>query len=54
MIMGGADAFLSALKNYDKENIHPDVVKELQPYVNNKGKIDIFNEKEKSSIVTTF
>ncbi|XP_011314378.1 dynein beta chain, ciliary-like [Fopius arisanus] len=35
-MMGGADAFLSALRNYDKENIHPDVVKAIQLYINDK------------------
>ncbi|XP_053593671.1 dynein beta chain, ciliary [Microplitis demolitor] len=35
-MMGGADAFLSALRKYDKENIHPDVVKAIQPYINDK------------------
>ncbi|XP_043280985.1 dynein beta chain, ciliary-like [Venturia canescens] len=36
VMMGGADAFLSSLRNYDKENIHPDVVKAIQPYINDK------------------
>ncbi|XP_008208864.1 dynein beta chain, ciliary-like [Nasonia vitripennis] len=35
-MMGGADQFLSSLKNYDKENIHPEVVKAIQPYINDK------------------
>ena len=38
-MMGGADAFLSALRKYDKENIHPDVVKAIQPYINDKGQL---------------
>ncbi|KAK0087408.1 hypothetical protein PV325_001063 [Microctonus aethiopoides] len=35
-MMGGVDAFLSALRNYDKENIHPEIVKAIQPYINDK------------------
>nr|XP_012153585.1 PREDICTED: dynein beta chain, ciliary-like [Megachile rotundata] len=35
-MMGSADQFLSSLRNYDKENIHPEVVKAIQPYINNK------------------
>lgn len=34
MIMAKVDAFLDALINYDKENIHPDVIKAIQPYLN--------------------
>lgn len=37
IIMGSIDAFLSQLRNYDKENIHPDIVKAIQPYITNKG-----------------
>lgn len=37
MIMGSIDAFLSHLRDYDKENIHPEVVKAIQPYINDKG-----------------
>lgn len=40
-MMGGADQFLSSLKNYDKENIHPEVVKAIQPYINDKGNINL-------------
>lgn len=36
-MMGGMDAFLSNLRHYDKENIHPDIVKAIQPYINDKG-----------------
>lgn len=36
-MMGHVDTFLSQLRNYDKENIHPEVVKAIQPYINNKG-----------------
>ncbi|XP_077280961.1 dynein beta chain, ciliary [Temnothorax americanus] len=36
VIMGSIDGFLSELRNYDKENIHPEVVKAIQPYINNK------------------
>ncbi|XP_050446950.1 dynein beta chain, ciliary-like [Cataglyphis hispanica] len=36
MIMGSIDGFLSALRNYDKENIHPDIVKAIQPYIIDK------------------
>ncbi|KAL0116299.1 hypothetical protein PUN28_011253 [Cardiocondyla obscurior] len=37
IIMGSIDEFLSQLRNYDKENIHPDVVKAIQPYINDKN-----------------
>ncbi|XP_076625371.1 dynein beta chain, ciliary [Colletes latitarsis] len=36
VMMGSVDAFLSQLRNYDKENIHPEVVRAIQPYINNK------------------
>lgn len=36
-MMGHIDTFLSQLRNYDKENIHPEVVKAIQPYINHKG-----------------
>lgn len=39
IIMGSIDGFLSELRNYDKENIHPDVVKAIQPYINDKGNL---------------
>lgn len=32
-LMGNVDKFLSDLVNYDKEHIHPDVIKALMPYV---------------------
>ncbi|XP_054000578.1 dynein beta chain, ciliary-like [Hylaeus anthracinus] len=35
-MMGSADGFLSQLRNYDKENIHPEVVRAIQPYINDK------------------
>ncbi|XP_078035551.1 dynein beta chain, ciliary-like isoform X3 [Augochlora pura] len=35
-MMGSVDTFLSQLRNYDKENIHAEVVKAIQPYINNK------------------
>lgn len=44
-MMGSADAFLTSLHNYDKENIHPEVVKAIQPYINDKGIQTIINEK---------
>lgn len=31
--MAKVDGFLDSLKNYDKEHIHPDVVKAIQPYL---------------------
>lgn len=37
VMMGSIDGFLAQLRNYDKENIHPDVVRAIQPYVTNKG-----------------
>lgn len=36
-LMGGADQFLTALRNYNKENIHPNVVAAIQPYIKDKG-----------------
>lgn len=37
VIMGSVDTFLSQLRNYDKENIHPEIVKAIQPYITDKG-----------------
>ncbi|XP_025160705.1 dynein beta chain, ciliary-like [Harpegnathos saltator] len=37
VMMGSIDGFLAQLRNYDKENIHPDVVRAIQPYIINKG-----------------
>lgn len=37
--MGSIDGFLSELRNYDKENIHPEIVKAIQPYINDKGNL---------------
>lgn len=34
--MGKVDTFLDNLLHYDKENIHPDVVKAIKPYLANK------------------
>lgn len=31
--MAKVDGFLDSLINYNKENIHPDVVKAIQPYL---------------------
>ncbi|CAH1391173.1 unnamed protein product [Nezara viridula] len=31
--MAKVDAFLDALINYDKENIHPEIIKSIQPYL---------------------
>lgn len=31
--MAKVDSFLDALINYDKENIHPEVIKAIQPYL---------------------
>ena len=42
VMMGSADSFLSQLRNYDKENIHPDVVKAIQPYINDKGTVFLY------------
>ncbi|XP_014206492.1 dynein beta chain, ciliary [Copidosoma floridanum] len=33
--MAKVDAFLDSLINYDKENIHPEVIKSIQPYLKN-------------------
>lgn len=35
IVMAKVDAFLDALINYDKENIHPEVIKAIQPYLKN-------------------
>ena len=32
-MMGKVDQFLNDLVNYDKEHIHPDVIKALLPYL---------------------
>lgn len=40
-MMGSIDGFLSQLRNYDKENIHPEIVKAIQPYINDKSKDQI-------------
>lgn len=34
-MMAKVDAFLDALINYDKENIHPEIMKAIQPYLKN-------------------
>lgn len=34
-IMGNVDKFLNDLVNYDKKHIHPDIIKALQPYIEN-------------------
>lgn len=31
--MAKVDGFLDALINYDKENIHPEIIKAIQPYL---------------------
>ena len=33
IMMGRVDQFLDSLINYDKENIHPDVIKAIQAYL---------------------
>ncbi|XP_015187538.1 PREDICTED: dynein beta chain, ciliary-like [Polistes dominula] len=35
-MMGSVDAFLTALHNYDKENIHPEIVRAIQPYITDR------------------
>lgn len=37
VMMQSVDNFLTQLRTYDKENIHAEVVKAIQPYMNNKG-----------------
>lgn len=32
--MAKVDGFLDSLINYDKEHVHPNVVKAIQPYLN--------------------
>ena len=36
-MMGGADDFLSRLRHYDRENIHPNIVNAIQPYIKDHG-----------------
>lgn len=49
--MGSIDGFLAGLRNYDKENIHPDVVKAIQPYINDKGNLIVkFNISQSEQI----
>ncbi|XP_059610636.1 dynein beta chain, ciliary isoform X2 [Phlebotomus argentipes] len=33
LVMAKVDAFLDALIHYDKENIHPEIIKSIQPYL---------------------
>ncbi|XP_059473724.1 dynein beta chain, ciliary isoform X2 [Neocloeon triangulifer] len=33
IVMAKVDAFLDALINYDKQNIHPEIIKAIQPYL---------------------
>ncbi|KAF5277248.1 hypothetical protein FQR65_LT00356 [Abscondita terminalis] len=33
LVMAKVDAFLDALINYDKENIHPEIIKAIEPYL---------------------
>lgn len=33
--MAKVDAFLDSLINYDKEHVHPNIVKAIQPYLKN-------------------
>jgi len=33
IVMAKVDSFLDALITYDKENIHPEVIKAIQPYL---------------------
>lgn len=33
IVMAKVDTFLDSLINYDKENIHPEVIKAIQPYL---------------------
>ncbi|XP_011494831.1 PREDICTED: dynein beta chain, ciliary-like [Ceratosolen solmsi marchali] len=36
IMMGRVDQFLSNLRNYDKGNIHPEVIKAIKPYIEDK------------------
>ncbi|XP_046391607.1 dynein beta chain, ciliary-like [Ischnura elegans] len=36
LMMGKVDAFLESLIHYNKEDIHPNIVKEIQPYLKDK------------------
>lgn len=40
VMMGAVDTFLSNLRTYDKENIPPEVVRAIQPYINDKGEYE--------------
>lgn len=33
VVMAKVDTFLDCLINYDKENIHPEIIKAIQPYL---------------------
>jgi len=33
-MMAKVDGFLDSLVHYDKENIHPEIMKAIQPYLN--------------------
>lgn len=35
MMMAKVDQFLDQLINYNKEDIHPDIIKAIQPYLEN-------------------
>lgn len=35
--MGRVDQFLSDLKNYDKDNIHPNIIKATKPYLHDEN-----------------
>jgi len=51
ILMGSIDGFLSALRNYDKENIHPEIVKAIQPYITNKGNEKPINYQNQNSVI---
>jgi len=54
-MMGKVDQFLDNLVNYDKENISPEVVKAIQPYVTNKDfNPDLIRSKSLAAAGKTF
>jgi dynein heavy chain len=52
-MMGKVDAFLDSLVNYNKEEIHPDVIKAIKPYLKDKEfKPDLIRSKSAAAAGT--
>jgi hypothetical protein len=44
--MGKVDQFLHDLKHYDKDNIHPSIIKNVKPYLSNVDfNVDVVSTK---------